>query len=132
MPFEIRGVPIVNAYIERDQEIRVMEEELCPGADCEERKVFVLHGLGGIGKTQLSLAYARKHQTAYTAVFWLNGQTHESIRRSIAGIVRQLPMTQISAFARSIPSKERSAGQDHRGSPWLVQQERKYQVAADC
>ena len=100
VPFEIRGVPIVNAYVERDQEMRVMEEELCPGADCEKRKVFVLHGLGGIGKTQLSLAYARKHQTAYTAVFWLNGQTHESIRRSIAGIARQLPMNQISAFAR--------------------------------
>jgi hypothetical protein len=100
VPFEIRGVPIVNAYVERDQEMRVMEEELCPGADCKNRKVFVLHGLGGIGKTQLSLAYARKHQMDYTAVFWLNGQTHESIRRSIAGIARQLPTNQISAFAR--------------------------------
>ncbi|KAL2040083.1 hypothetical protein N7G274_006986 [Stereocaulon virgatum] len=98
--FEIRGVPIVNAYVECDQEMRVMEEELCPGADCENRKVFVLHGLGGIGKTQLSLVVAGKHQRDYTAVFWLNGQTHKSIRRSIAGIARQLPLNQISAFAR--------------------------------
>ena len=72
VPFDIRGVPLVKSYVERDREMRMMEEVLCPGVERKERRIFVLHGLGGIGKTQLSLAYARKHQADYTAVFWLN------------------------------------------------------------
>ena len=69
VPFDIRGVPLVKSYVERDLEMRMMEEVLCPGVERKERRMFVLHGLGGIGKTQLSLAYARKHQADYTTVF---------------------------------------------------------------
>lgn len=61
VPFDIRGIPFVKSYVERDREMRMMEEVLCPGVECKERRMFVLHGLGGIGKRQLSLADARKH-----------------------------------------------------------------------
>ena len=100
VPFDIRGVPLVKSYVERDREMRMMEEVLCPGVERKERRMFVLHGLGGIGKTQLSLAYARNHQADYTAVFWLNSQTRESLKQGIVGISRQLPTDQISGFAR--------------------------------
>jgi len=36
------------------------------------RSTVVLHGLGGVGKTQLALAYAKRHIEKYTATFWLN------------------------------------------------------------
>ena len=100
VPFDIRGVPLVSSYVERSLEMRRMEEKLCPKEERSQRKVFVLHGLGGIGKTQLSIAYAREHRMDYTAVFWLNGQTRESLKQSIAGIARQLPIGQISEVAR--------------------------------
>lgn len=78
-----------------------MAKILEPGAENKQRRVFVLHGLGGIGKTQLALAYARKYQHKYTAVCWLNGQTRESLEQSIARIASQLPKDQISDFAKS-------------------------------
>ena len=79
-----------------------MEASLLPKDQNKLRRIFVLHGLGGIGKTQLSIAYARKHQKTYTAVFWLNGQSRESLKQSIAKIASQLPKDQISAeFNRS-------------------------------
>ncbi|KAL9065496.1 MAG: hypothetical protein Q9161_008201 [Pseudevernia consocians] len=76
--FNIRGVPSVAKYVERHREMQSMEASLLPEDQNKQRRIFVLHGLGGIGKTQLSIAYARKHQKTYTAVFWLNGQSRAS------------------------------------------------------
>ena len=47
--------------------------------------------MGGTGKTQLSLAYARKHRADHTAIVWLTGQTQDSLKQSIAGVARSLP-----------------------------------------
>ncbi len=100
MPFNIRGVPIVNKYVERDQEMSAIENLLRPGVANTQRRVVVLHGLGGTGKTQLSLAYARKHREDHTAIVWLNGQTQDSLKQSIAGVARSLPANQRSDSAR--------------------------------
>ena len=80
--------------------METMVRILSPGAENKQRRIFVLHGLGGIGKTQLALAYARRYQHRYSAVFWLNGQTRESLEQSLAGLARQLPKGQISDFAK--------------------------------
>ena len=77
-----------------------MVEILSPGAKNKQRRILVLHGLGGVGKTQLGLAYARRYQHIYSAVFWLNGQTRESLEQSLAGLARQLPKDQIPDFAK--------------------------------
>ena len=79
---------------------------MLPGEENKRQMIFVLHGLGGIGKTQLSIAYARKHQNDYTAVFWLNGQSRETLKQSIAGIASQLPKDQMSEFARNCIQRE--------------------------
>ena len=36
------------------------------------RRTVVLHGLGGIGNTQLTVAYAKRYKDSYSAIFWLN------------------------------------------------------------
>ena len=100
VPFDIRGVPIVNKYVERDREMSAVESSLSPGVANTQRRILVLHGLGGTGKTQLSLAYARKHRDNYTAMVWLNGQTQDSLKQSIAGIARSLAATQLPESAR--------------------------------
>jgi len=48
------------------------------------RKVFVLNGLGGIGKTQLALEFARTYKDDFSATFWLHGETLESLKLSLA------------------------------------------------
>ena len=100
VPFDIRGVPIVNKYVERDGEMSAIESSLCPGVANTQRRVIVLHGLGGTGKTQLSLAYARKHRADHTAIVWLTGQTQDSLKQSIAGVVRSLPANQLPDSTR--------------------------------
>src|SRR5467141_2827579 len=54
------------------------------------RRTVVLHGLGGIGKTQLTIAYAKQLKDNYSAVFWLNIKDEDSIKRSISKVAKQI------------------------------------------
>ncbi|GCE29113.1 tetratricopeptide repeat protein [Dictyobacter alpinus] len=52
-----------------------------------------LHGLGGVGKTQIALEYAYRYALEYRAVFWVAAETEEQIVSSLLRIadVLQLP-----------------------------------------
>ena len=54
------------------------------------RRAVVLHGLGGIGKTQLSIAYAKRHKDDYSAIFWLDIKDEDSVKRSFAKLANQI------------------------------------------
>lgn len=54
------------------------------------RSTVVLHGLGGIGKTQLAIAYTKRHKEKYTAVFWLNANDGDSLQLSFRDIAQQV------------------------------------------
>jgi hypothetical protein len=71
------------------------------------RRAVVLHGLGGIGKTQLSVAYAKRHKDSYSAIFWLNIKDEDSLKQSFAKIARQISQEHPSASLLSnVDTKE--------------------------
>ena len=51
---------------------------------------MVLHGLGGIGKTQLAIQYAYIHQKDYTSVWWVNASTTQTLSQGFLGIAQEL------------------------------------------
>jgi tetratricopeptide (TPR) repeat protein/DNA-binding XRE family transcriptional regulator len=51
-----------------------------------------LHGLGGVGKTQIALEYAYRHALEYSAVFWIGAETEESIVASLLRIAEMLQL----------------------------------------
>ena len=57
-------------------------------SDGSRRKV-VFHDLGGICKTQFSVAYAKRHKDSYSAIFWLNIKDEDSLEQSFAKTARQ-------------------------------------------
>ena len=64
------GLPVTERFVQREAEMRQLEKFFQPCADKKRRKVFVVHGLGGMGKTQLCVEYARQHKEDFTALFW--------------------------------------------------------------
>ncbi len=52
------------------------------------RRDVVLHGLGGIGKTQLSVAYAKRHKDEYLGIFWLNTNDKDTLKQSFVKIAK--------------------------------------------
>ena len=96
MPFSLKGLPRVPKFVARDQEMNDLKENLFPKPTREtRRKVFVLHGLGGSGKTQLAIEFAQISQKIFSSIFWLNGDSKESVRQSLAQIGRKLPKDQV-------------------------------------
>ena len=54
------------------------------------QRVMVLHGLGGIGKTQLAIQYAHIHQKDYTSIWWVDASTTQTLSEGFLGIAQQL------------------------------------------
>jgi hypothetical protein len=65
------------------------------------RRVVVLHGLGGIGKTQLSAAYAKRHKDSYSAIFWLNIKDEDSLKQSFVKVAKQISREHFAALRLS-------------------------------
>jgi tetratricopeptide (TPR) repeat protein len=89
------GLPVTEHFVRRDEEMRQLEKFFPPDANRKRRKVFVVHGLGGMGKTQLCVEYVRRHKEEFTAVFWLDGSSKDALRQSLASaaarVVREVP-----------------------------------------
>ncbi|RYP65604.1 hypothetical protein DL771_008212 [Monosporascus sp. 5C6A] len=54
------------------------------------RRVVLLHGLGGIGKTQLAIAYAKRNKGSHSAVFWLNIKDENSLKHSFSMVAKRI------------------------------------------
>jgi hypothetical protein len=70
------------------------------------RRTAVLHGLGGIGKTQLAIAYFKRHRTHYSTAIWLNARDETTLKQSFARIAERImrhdpSMTYISGAVES-------------------------------
>ncbi|KAF6804850.1 NB-ARC and TPR domain protein [Colletotrichum musicola] len=73
---EVTGV---NRFVARGDELRRMHEVLKWNG---ERRTAVLHGLGGMGKTQLTIAYIKRHRADYSATIWMNARDEMSLKES--------------------------------------------------
>jgi hypothetical protein len=101
-------------------------DDLLPKASAG-RKVFVLYGLGGIGKTQLALKFAKDHQAEFTSIFFLDGSSQESLLKSFVPIYRriaevkgpQAPDSVLPAKANQVPPEQMA----EEVAQWLAQEQ---------
>lgn len=77
----------VERFVGRDEELHRIHEELQYDGS---RKTVVVHGLGGMGKTQLALAYAQQHRDEYSAVFWLNSKDVDTLKQGYVTAAKRL------------------------------------------
>lgn len=61
-------------------------------SDLVKKGKQALFGLGGVGKTQIAVEYAYRHQDEYTAVLWSFGGTEQSVRGGYAAIATLLDL----------------------------------------
>ena len=87
----------------------------------------MLYGLGGIGKTQLALKFAKDHRAEFTSIFFLDGSSQESLLKSFAPIYRritegkglQAPDSALPGKASRIPPEQMA----EEVAQWLAQEQ---------
>jgi hypothetical protein len=77
----------VRCFVGRDEELDRIHQELKYD---DSRRTAVVHGLGGMGKTQLALSYAQRHRDEYSAVFWINCKDVDTLKQSCAAAARRM------------------------------------------
>ncbi|KAL8897522.1 MAG: hypothetical protein Q9207_007174 [Kuettlingeria erythrocarpa] len=87
------------AFAGRDNELFLIHDKLLPGeapggphpsSTSVSPVCFVLHGLGGTGKTQTALEYTCRYQHDYDAMFWLSAEREPELAAGFALIALNL------------------------------------------
>ncbi|KAL2204191.1 FabD/lysophospholipase-like protein [Sarocladium strictum] len=92
--FSLAGVPFADKFVDRPEEMKAMSSRLLPSHDDNEdsgKRIYVLQGMGGIGKTQLAAAFFTRFGKRFSAAFWLKANTERDLRQSIARCARRIP-----------------------------------------
>ena len=87
----------VNFY-GREEDLTTLHNKLSPeeaagrteGELDQHPTFYVVHGLPGVGKTQLALEYAHRFENSYDALFWLPSEKEPELQNHFARIARRL------------------------------------------
>ncbi|GIC85854.1 uncharacterized protein Aud_001694 [Aspergillus udagawae] len=110
IPLDLATVPAVGGFVGHEAELDSLWDLLQPeGSPMQKRAI--LHGLGGIGKTQLAVQFARIHKFDFTAIFWLNGKDEKTLIQSLASFLPKLPGIQLTQSAKNEKEREVHARQ---------------------
>ncbi|SLM36237.1 P-loop containing nucleoside triphosphate hydrolase [Lasallia pustulata] len=88
VPFSLSGIPETENFVGRKEELAKIKKAF--QGDGSQRAVVLLHGLGGIGKTQLAVTFVKEHRDIYSAIFWLNGKNEDTLKQSFAIMANRL------------------------------------------
>lgn len=100
-PVLVIEIPENPGFFGRHDTLSRMHSHLDPAHQAHKFRCFTIHGMGGIGKTQIAASYAYKHcktdgHSSYDAVLWVNSETQANIRKSFATIATALCLPEIN------------------------------------
>jgi tetratricopeptide (TPR) repeat protein len=98
---QVQNIPTRNPnFTGRDKDLRQLREEL------RTRRIAVfqpltIHGLGGVGKTQVALEYAHRFRADYDIIWWMDCGQAQYVDASLADLGQQLR----EQFGVSVPEE---------------------------
>lgn len=74
----------------REDELTELRASLLAGETAALVQPQAIHGLGGVGKTQLAVEYAYRHGADYDAVWWVRSEDPTTLASEYAGLAARL------------------------------------------
>ncbi|KAL2832185.1 hypothetical protein BDW59DRAFT_181471 [Aspergillus cavernicola] len=107
---DLTAVPAIEEFIGREDNLNCLWDYLQP-ASSPTRRIAVLYGLGGIGKTQLAIYFARKHKSDFTAIFWLSSKDRSALVLSLSSCLPWILGQPVNINATKEEEAEKRASQ---------------------
>ena len=109
-------VPARNpGFTGRGQLLAAVRQALLAG---DRAVVQALHGMGGVGKTQLAIEYAHRYAAEYNVVWWIAAEPADRIESQFNALAAELgraqPEAETAVMRRAVLSGLRESG------PWLL------------
>lgn len=109
-----------GAFIGREPELKQLQEWLSPQSARPTQKIVAVAGMGGLGKTQLSLAFAQQFGHQHSSVFWLNAKDEATLKQSFV-FLSQIILNEVQSSSTSSPADESQT--IHQIRRWFSQPE---------
>lgn len=74
----------------REEILRQLRDDLTTAGFAAVVPPYAMHGLGGVGKTQIAIEYAYRYRRFYNVVWWIRSDQDSLIEASIAGLAPRL------------------------------------------
>ncbi|MEW2295727.1 FxSxx-COOH system tetratricopeptide repeat protein [Streptomyces sp. NPDC006743] len=112
-PAAYRLPPRNTHFTGRDATLRELRRRLTSGG---EGAMQVVHGLGGVGKTQLAVEYAYLYRSEYRFVAFVDAEDPDLVPSQFASLARELGLAEVDS--EQVVHRVYGELRDHR--PWLV------------
>ncbi|PMD33596.1 HET-domain-containing protein [Hyaloscypha variabilis F] len=86
LKYHLANVPYIQHFEGRDAYLQHLASALLPESNPDQRKLEIVSGLGGIGKTQLAIQFVKLHEDKFSSAFFIDAHSQESISRTFLGI----------------------------------------------
>jgi tetratricopeptide (TPR) repeat protein len=88
---EVTNLPARNPdFAGRIAQLEKLHKTLAGGGQAAVVQAATVHGLGGIGKTQLALEYAYRYAVDYDVIWWVPSEQPAAIPGLLAGLAKRL------------------------------------------
>ncbi|KAE9380871.1 HET-domain-containing protein, partial [Stipitochalara longipes BDJ] len=84
--FHFANVPSIHHFEGRETYLQHLADTLLPESNPYQRKLEIISGLGGIGKTQLAVQFVKSHEDKFSSTFFIDAHSQESVSRTFLGI----------------------------------------------
>jgi N-terminal domain on NACHT_NTPase and P-loop NTPases len=90
-----------GAFVGRQAEVIQLDQWLSPQWTVPRQSVAAIVGLGGLGKTHLSITFAKQYHDKYSAIFWLNAKDELSLKQEFVRVSQIIGIDQGSGSTGS-------------------------------
>ena len=117
-PPAIFSVPTRNPnFTGRGELLLTVRRQLAEGATSAVVQAEAVHGLGGVGKTQLVIEYAHRYASDYELVWWIPAEQPATISERLAVLARRLGLPELPSLEEQVDALFDELGQRTR---WLL------------
>ncbi|KAM3560902.1 hypothetical protein ARSEF4850_003455 [Beauveria asiatica] len=112
LPLETKA----KRFVGREEELAWIHREL---TEPDGGHTVVVHGLGGMGKTQLAIAYMKRHRNDYSALIWLNARDEISLSQSFRLAAMRISREHPNLNYMQIAASDKDADASQAVRRWL-------------